>query len=581
MSTGVQPGDGYSVNTLNGVSSLSVDKPYISDNNPGILVGVVLPEPPPFPDINGSPFPTFDDAFDQFIVETVVVGSQQYIRIASGAVNFTQSNMPLVLTGAYTDTRQVWINKVAVRPGITATDGGEPGSPWMENGGYYSLPSSGEYYVTICKLDFDGAETTSLLLEENTPFVSIFSSSDDLYSKIFSETGPSLYVNKHNVQKMTGYDAESTGLDGDFGNCHTTYFNPVKIGYSVKVIAIINTEVPVITAPVVEVLHAATATSNEVHRITLPPDMKKSGSFQLQYEPGFTSDTTDPFDPFNPLNSGNLTGQFQWNLANALKGIQSLRGNSSVTVSGENKLDITYINGLANTAVAVPDIINNTIGIPTTTYAVMQHVKGSIDMSVPISFNGSTLMNVADLDEEEDPYYVNQADDWSGICNISLKDQLEAVTAATTDYYYDIVGPADWTSSQPSYLEVDGCTDEPSTDHPFKVIHVQTTGGMSTYAIVSGAVNNVTPGNIATDITVSTGAYDVWLKVPYLSDVFPDTGGFVWNIGTPVPSDTDSEGYVKVAEVNGATVTQIITGSLWGDRIKMGTKIATYYYAQV
>ena len=578
----LQPGNGYNFVSSSQGTSLDINQPWTPPTGDSFLFGISIPNPPPFPpfpDINGSPFPTFDDAFDQFIVETVVVGSQQYIRIASGAVNFTQSNMPLILTGAYTDTRQVWINKVAVRPGITAIDGGEPGSPWMENGGYYSLPSSGEYYVTICKLDFDGAETTSSLLQQNTPFVAIFSSDNALYSKIFSETGPSLYVNKHNVQKMTGYNAAATGFDGDFGNCHTTYFNPVKIGYSVKVIAIINTEVPVITEPQVEVLHAATATSNEVHRITLPPDMKKSGSFQLQYEPGFTSDTTDPFDPFNPLNSGNLTGQFQWNLANALKAIQSLRGNSSVTVAGENKLDITYINGLANTAVAVPDIINNTIEIPTTTYAVMQHVKGSIDMSIPISYNGSTLMNVEGLNEEYDPYYVNQADDWSGICNISLKDQLEGVTAATTDYYYDIVGPADWTSSQPSYLEEDGCIDE-STNHPFKVIPIQTTGGMSTYAIVSGTVNNVTPGNIDDEITVSEDAYEVWLKVPF-DEVFPNTDGFEWNIGSTLPSDTDSEGYVRVASVNGATVTQYITGSLWGDRIKMGTATATYYFARV
>ena len=65
--------------------------------------------------------------------------------------------------------------------------------------------------------------------------------------------------------------------------------------------------------------------SDTVVEITIPPAAKKSGSFQLQYAPGFTTDTTDPFDPFNPLNSGNLSGQFQWNLANSLKAIQELR----------------------------------------------------------------------------------------------------------------------------------------------------------------------------------------------------------------------------------------------------------------
>lgn len=574
----LQPGNGYNFVSSSQGTSLDINQPWTPPTGDSFLFGISIPNPPPFPpfpDINGSPFPTFDDAFDQFIVETVVVGSQQYIRIASGAVNFTQSNMPLILTGAYTDTRQVWINKVAVRPGITAIDGGEPGSPWMENGGYYSLPSSGEYYVTICKLDFDGAETTSSLLQQNTPFVAIFSSDNALYSKIFSETGPSLYVNKHNVQKMTGYNAAATGFDGDFGNCHTTYFNPVKIGYSVKVIAIINTEVPVITEPQVEVLHAATATSNEVHRITLPPDMKKSGSFQLQYEPGFTSDTTDPFDPFNPLNSGNLTGQFQWNLANALKAIQSLRGNSSVTVAGENKLDITYINGLANTAVAVPDIINNTIEIPTTTYAVMQHVKGSIDMSIPISYNGSTLMNVEGLNEEYDPYYVNQADDWSGICNISLKDQLEGVTAATTDYYYDIVGPADWTSSQPSYLEVDGCTDE-GCQHPFYVRKV-VTGETVTFKVCTGMVNNIIPSNI--NITIGSGGAYVYVSCTVAGENYPD--GVTIGTGASIPADTDSNSYIAIAHIVDEESEQLVSSSLWTERFKCGETPAKYWWSNV
>jgi hypothetical protein len=574
----LQPGNGYNFVSSGQGTSLDINQPYTSSPGDSFLFGISLPNPPPFPpfpDINGSPFPTFDDAFDQFIVETVVVGEQQYIRIASGAVNFTQSNMPLILTGAYTDTRQVWINKVAVRPGITATDGGEAGSPWMENGGYYSLPSSGEYYVTICKLDFDGAETSSSLLQQNTPFVAIFSSDNALYSKIFSETGPSLYVNKHNVQKMTGYDAAATGFDGDFGNCHTTYFNPVKIGYSVKVIAIINTEVPVITTPQVEVLHAATATSNEVHRITLPPDMKKSGSFQLQYEPGFTSDTTDPFDPFNPLNSGNLTGQFQWNLANALKGIQSLRGNSSVTVAGENKLDITYINGLANTAVAAPDIINNSLGIPTNTYAVMQHVKGSIDMSIPISYNGSTLMNVEGLNEEYDPYYVNQADDWSGICNISLKEQLEGVAAATTDYYYDIVGPADWTSSQPSYLEVDGCTDE-GCPHPFYVRKV-VTGETVTFKVCTGMVNNIIPSNI--NITIGSGGAYVYVNCTVAGENYPD--GVTIGTGASIPADTDSNSYIAIAHIVDEESEQLVSSSLWTERFKCGETPAKYWWSNV
>jgi hypothetical protein len=131
------------------------------------------------------------------------------------------------------------------------------------------------------------------------------------------------------------------------------------------------------------------------------------------------------------------------------------------------------------------------------------------------------------------------------------------------------------------YTIVGGCIDEPSSVHPFLVTHVSTASGSSTYHIVSGAVNSVIPGNITTDLTVTTALCDVWLKVPYLSGVFPDATGFAWAIGTTMPADTDAEGYIKVATVNGATVTQIVTGSLWASRLKMGTDTARYYYAGI
>jgi hypothetical protein len=69
--------------------------------------------------------------------------------------------------------------------------------------------------------------------------------------------------------------------------------------------------------------------------------------------------------------------------------------------------------------------------------------------------------------------------------------------------------------------------------------------------------------------------------VPYLSPNFPDTTNFEWNIGTTLPTDTDTDGYIKVASVNGATVTQFVTGSLISDRIKLGTLTAKYYYSRV
>jgi hypothetical protein len=583
----IQPGDGYNFSASSSGFTLDINKPWTPSADGGLLFGLNIP---PFPDIPFPPLPDWPGTNEnpqQFQVETFMILDKQYIRIAGGAVTYTQSNMPEVWKGATTDTRQAWIYKTAVRPGVTVVNGGNPNSAWMEDGGYYELPSSGQYYVTISKLDINDQITESPLLAENVPFVSIFSADDPLYEIIFSETGPSLYVNQTNVQKMSGYDAESTGLSGDWGNCHTTWFNPVKWGYSVKLIAIVNAEVPAITEPFVEQIQAATATANEVHRVTLPEvkNLKTSGSLQLQYAPGFTSDTTDPFDPFNPLNSGNVSYQMQGSLMGALKGIQSLRGNTSVAAAAPNKLDITYLNNLANTAVALPTVINSTLDVATTCYNVDQQVIGSIDLSIPVLYNGSTLMNVPDwVESEDDPYNENEANEWNDICNYLQRDSLETVTASALDYYEIMVGPAEWATTNPSYLKVGSCDgDEPTSDHPFKVIYEgESEEDGDTYTIVSGTVNNLVPQNI--DVTLGvTGVCQVWIQMPATAgDYFPtNNADFKWEIGPTMPDDTDNFGYVRIAEVHGSEVTQFITGSLWGDRIKLGTQTATYYYARV
>lgn len=166
----------------------------------------------------------------------------QKLKLAKGTVNFTQSNMPRVRLGGHSDQRQAWLYRTAVLgTGVTSTQGSSTSTIWMESNGYYSIASAGTYYVTISKFDINQSndDTTSALLNAEVPFVSIFKSGDAIENTIFSETGPSEYVNKTNVTKMSGYDAMSTGLSGDWGNCHTTWFNPVKWGYAVKLIGIV------------------------------------------------------------------------------------------------------------------------------------------------------------------------------------------------------------------------------------------------------------------------------------------------------------------------------------------------------
>jgi hypothetical protein len=93
--------------------------------------------------------------------------------------------------------------------------------------------------------------------------------------------------------------------------------------------------------------------------------------------------------------------------------------------------------------------------------------------------------------------------------------------------------------------------------------------------------NNVTPSNYASTISAGSGNFVAYLQHPYVSGVFPDQLDFIWDIAAGLPADDDDYGYIALAEITGTTVNQLVTGSLWGDRLKTGTDTARYYYAQV
>lgn len=111
--------------------------------------------------------------------------------------------------------------------------------------------------------------------------------------------------------------------------------------------------------------------------------------------------------------------------------------------------------------------------------------------------------------------------------------------------------------------------------HPFKVSAASET----TYKVKSGAVNNSIPTNIASTLSY-TGSGFVWVVVPYSGSTF-DPASLVVAAGATVPADTDAEGYVALAEVNAGVVTQLVTGSLWAKRIKVGSLTAEYFYSRV
>jgi hypothetical protein len=170
--------------------------------------------------------------------------------------------------------------------------------------------------------------------------------------------------------------------------------------------------------------------------------------------------------------------------------------------------------------------------------------------------------------------------------------------------------------------------DEPT--HPYKIINVQivTVGGSQVvrYQVQSGTINNlvsalqdVNAGNLVLlnrtdpstgqpnpptgqiDSAIYDGAktaYIVMSQGPAISPPkdYPDPT-FVSNSSrysqiialNNVPADADARGYICLGTVTvddittptSFSVNQFVTGSLWSDRIKLGTETARYYYARI
>ena len=603
MST-IQPGDGYNLKASSSGFTLDIDKPWtppIGDAlvfAPEFVLGnSSLPEQLVYgTGSGGDPAP--------FECQILTINGQRYLQIAVGAIDYTAGPMPIIKSGADTRIMQAFANKVQICPSGTRNYGDlyptfpfdEPSYSltwWMEDGGGYELTDTNDPLTLYAfKWDVDvgvAPFSSSSVVNTGLPTLALIRASNSTdQNKIAVDPGPSIFVQTMNVQKMTGYDHASTGLPLDWGHCHTSWLNPRKLGYNYKAIATITASANTFAMTGGEERPGIPLVQNQVQHISLIG--KASGGVAYISCGGSTSVIPFPvttfWDAIAPIYSNELT------LAECLNSIPAITftvdgepvsigftGNVEVSRTTEGSYYVTFCNELAG--LNAPLLTFNTAGVTAFTYDfdITQYYTGNIDLTTPMQTGMVQLRNVPDEDEADDPYNVNFAANWDQIVN---KAECVACTGFTGDVSTD--GMFNLTGATAIPVDYDGgeCINEPSNfDHPFKVTHVSTSGGMSTYSIQSGTVNNVVPGNIGSSITVSTLAYDVWLKVPYLSPNFPDAAGFEWDIGTPTPPDTDAEGYIKVAEVNGATVTQFVTGSLWGDRLKLGTTTAQYYFARV
>jgi len=575
----IQPGDGYNFSASSSGFSLDITQPWTPPSDDGIAFGIALPK---FPDPPLPPsLPALENPkplqFQCNVLAIPVSGTPTpVVQVAMGSVTYTHSLMPYIKTGAFLDHRQAYINFVAVKsPEVTPAPLADATSPWMLAGGGYALTGEGRWYVTLSKWDAGNGAFDGGLLDQNLPWVSFVKDGSDEFDALFVDSGPSLYQNQTNIQKMEGY--QEVVADGetllDWGHCHTTYFNPRFFGHHVRVLAIIDSVAPTPSTVAVNVLRdGSSSAGNSIQQVVFAGDYKSGGAT-------FTSGGATTTTTFNP------STQSAYDLQECLNTIPALDGNVLVQQAGPGVYQIEFTNILRNSSVAALTA-NSSLTSFSTWYKVSQMHVGSQDIVIPCELNATFLMNKADVTEAEDPYYINEATTppWNNVVNNAdaiAANALGFIPAWATPVVNGTV-PRTFTTRILNYAEEAGCTgDDPSMDHPFKVIHVETDAGLSEYRIVSGTVNNEVPGNIASTISVSTGPYEVWVRAPYAAGVYPAATGFEWDIGTPVPDDTDTDAYIRVASVDGATVTQYVTGSLWSDRIKMGTQTARYYHARI
>lgn len=121
-------------------------------------------------------------------------------------------------------------------------------------------------------------------------------------------------------------------------------------------------------------------------------------------------------------------------------------------------------------------------------------------------------------------------------------------------------------------------------DHPFKVVKHGKHEGVTQWKVITGMVNNVVPTNMYQILGLENGY--VWVQSDFDSETqyFPSQYGVLIGAGESLPASTMQTSYVALAKITSGVSEQLVTGSLWGDRIQVGSGpsgSAHYYYAKV
>jgi hypothetical protein len=502
------------------------------------------------------------------------------LKIGNGTISYTQSNMPWIQIGAYSEKFQYQYTKVQVVPTGWRKEASNGSDGWMELGGGYKISGEGQWYLCASYWDVWTGPSLSLPtpLQGRKPFLSLIDAYGSNVGKLFRQTGAGLYTQTMNVQKMTGYDSESTEEFADWMHCHSTWFNPMKYGYDIKMIARIESRPAPSANAQVSVSQLSSDSRNMIQNIYFPALPKD----------GFVVFTLDgiPSNPFYPSPWAGYNNAI--NLFNALQAIPALQGNISVTKTSEQNFYVTFINELE--ATDIPILAANNSGLESWPYEYIidQYHTGSLTLDTEPKFNGTQIMNKEGVTSDDDPYTIqsNASPAFNKVVNredMLACDNLEGDNNFTGMFpVVDGQVPNSWTFrnfSQEFYFKAGGCQDE-SECAPFKVKRNGVVGDDVVYEICTGTVNNIIPQNIS-DTFILVNGDSVWLRCDVNSSDNEYPYQIVVESGTTMPSDTDDFGYVKVATLVGGEIQQFITGSLWSDRIKLGTQTATYYYARI
>jgi hypothetical protein len=296
----INPGPGYGFDASGNGFNINISATPVDDTF-GAIFGVNLPEIPNIPNIPYVVVPQFQC----FVVPgTGGYAGKSILTIASGGVNYTNSNMPNISEGVTQNNAEAFITKVAVQsdgviavPSITPIT---PLTPFMENNGFFVLNNpSDKYYVVLSYYDGNGDndEFNIPILTLRTPWVSIVKEGSPEYNKLFVEQGPSYYTGLLNIAPMIDYSTTGTEDKKYFGHNHTCYFNPVKFGANIKIISVVQNNA------VNQYLHGS-------QNLTIP--LLNHGT-QLMYVPGM-NEVDDPFytvtskDSFNAVvNKSDIT----------------------------------------------------------------------------------------------------------------------------------------------------------------------------------------------------------------------------------------------------------------------------------